>query len=41
MRASIRSLVLIVGVILFLPDILIGAAVLVLVALAPLRGRAT
>jgi hypothetical protein len=41
MRASIRSLVLIVGVILFLPDILIGAALLVLVALAPLRGRAT
>jgi hypothetical protein len=41
MRASIRFLVLIVGVILFLPDILIGAALLVLVALAPLRGRAT
>jgi hypothetical protein len=41
MRASIRFLVLIVGVILFLPDILIGAAALVLVALAPLRGRAT
>ena len=41
MRASIRFLVLIVGVILFLPDILIGALVLVVFALAPLRGRAT
>jgi hypothetical protein len=42
MRAGVRFLFLIAGVILFLPDILIGAAVvLVCVVLSPLRGRAT